>query len=201
MATVVIPFAGVDGKTRLQASPALRRDMSLAMLGDVLGVCVTLGRTLVVTSSAQGAAVAAELGADVVPDSGGGQGRAVQAALAELTGQVLVVNADLPSVTPGDLEQLVAATPLGGMALVEAADGTTNALSLPDPAVFAPLYGAGSAARFREHARTLGLRDVTAPLPNLVDDVDTVADLQRVRLRCGPRTRSCLALLTAGAAA
>ena len=201
MATVVIPFAGVDGKTRLQASPALRRDMSLAMLGDVLGACVTLGRTLVVTSSAEGATVASELGADHVPDSGGGQGHAVQAALVELAGHVLVVNADLPCATPSDLEQLVAAAPAGGMALVEADDGTTNALSLPHPAVFAPLYGAGSAARFREHAGALGLATVTVALPNLVDDVDTVEDLQRVRLRCGPRTQSCLALLTAGAAA
>ena len=39
-----------------------------------------------------------------------------------------------------------------GLALVEAADGTTNALSLPDPSVFAPLYGPGSADRFRAHA-------------------------------------------------
>ena len=35
---------------------------------------------------------------------------------------------------------------------MEAEDGTTSALSLPDPSVFIPLYGPGSADRFRAHA-------------------------------------------------
>ena len=37
--------------------------------------------------------------------------------------------------------------------------------------------------------------------PNLMDDVDTVADLQRLLGRVGPRTRSVLAALQAEAAA
>ena len=60
----------------------------------------------------------------------------------------LVVNADLPCATPEALRRLAAA----GLALVEARDGTTNALSLPDPRLFAPLYGPASADRFRAHA-------------------------------------------------
>jgi 2-phospho-L-lactate/phosphoenolpyruvate guanylyltransferase len=202
VATVVIPFAGVDGKTRLHASSALRRDVSLAMLGDVLTACLQLGRALVVTSSAEAGALASELGADLVPDAGGGQGRAVESALAELpTGPVLIVNADLPCVTPDDLESFVAATPVGGLGLVEARDGTTNALSLSDAAVFAPLYGPGSAARFLERARVLGVPEAVVHVPNLVDDVDTIEDLRRVQSRCGPRTRSFLALVLTGAAA
>jgi len=80
---------------------------------------------------------------------------------------VLVVNADLPRATAADLESLAAAAP----ALVAAADGTTNALALTDPAAFEPLYGPGSAARFE----ALGLRPVD--LPNLAADVDTLADV------------------------
>ena len=202
MATVVIPFAGVDGKTRLHASSALRRDVSLAMLGDVLAACLQLGRTLVVTPSAEAGALASELGGELVPDAGGGQGHAVESALAELpAGPVLIVNADLACVTPDDLESFVAATPAGGLGLVEARDGTTNALSLPEATAFAPLYGPGSAARFLERAHILGVPEVVVHLPNLVDDVDTIEDLRRVQSRCGPRTRSFLALVLTGAAA
>jgi 2-phospho-L-lactate guanylyltransferase len=200
MTTVVMPFAGVEGKTRLHASRRARRELSLAMLGDVLSACRTIGETRVVTSDADGAAVAGELGASVVDDPGDGQGAAVAAALADLEpGPILIVNADLPCVVPDDLRALLAATPAGGVALVEALDGTTNALSLPAPHVFAPLYGRDSAVRFREHADELGLESVSAVVPNLADDVDTIDDLQRLQLRCGPRTQACLAQLPAEA--
>src|SRR5207253_11082548 len=92
-----------------------------------------------------------------------------------------------------DLRSLLAATPARGLALVEALDGTTNALSLPGPHLFAPLYGRDSADRFRAHAFALGLEAVSAAIPNLADDVDTVEDLRRVTLRAGPRTQSALA--------
>ena len=202
MATVVIPFAGVDGKTRLHASPRTRSELSLAMLGDVLAACTLFGRTLVVTSSGEAGLLAAELGAGIVADPGGGQGGAVQCALAGLKADAtLVVNADLPCSRPDDLEALLAATPDGGIGLVEAGDGTTNALSLPGPDAFAPLYGAGSAARFRDHARARGLAARTVDVANLVDDVDTLDDLRNMQSRCGPRTQACLALLPEGAAA
>ena len=68
-----------------------------------------------------------------------------------------------------------------GIALVGAPDGTTNALSLPSPDAFAPLYGAGSAARFAEHAAALGLAVVSVTVPNLADDVDTLDDLRRLQ--------------------
>ena len=84
---------------------------------------------------------------------------------------------------------------LGAFGIVEADDGTTNALALPRPKLFAPLYGAGSAARFRDHAATLRYETSTAAIPNLVDDVDTRADLERVALRVGPRTQAALGAL------
>ena len=110
----------------------------------------------------------------MVEDPGGGQGAAVAAALAGLEpGAILIVNADVPCVVPDDLRALLAATPAGGIALVEALDGTTNALSISAPDVFAPLYGRDSAARFQARARELGLEPVSAAIPNLADDIDT----------------------------
>jgi 2-phospho-L-lactate guanylyltransferase len=187
---MVVPFAGAAGKTRLAAALRTHQEVSLAMLGDVLTAAVAFAPTLVVSGDAAGAALARELGATAVAEPGGGQGAAVAAAL-ERAGdeRVLVVNADLPCVVADDLEALAAAIPAGALALVEARDGTTNAIGLSSAAVFMPVYGPGSAARFR----ALAAGSVSVPLPNLVDDVDTLADLERLFARCGPRTQSCLA--------
>jgi 2-phospho-L-lactate guanylyltransferase len=202
--TVVIPFAGVEGKTRLHASIRVRREFSLAMLGDVLAAARVVGDVQVVTADADGAAVANEAKAAVLEDPGGGQGAAVQAALRCLErgldpGAILIVNADVPCVGPDDLRALLGATPAGGIALVEAHDGTTNALSLSAAEAFAPLYGPGSAARFRAHAESLGVASVSVVVPNLADDVDTLEDLQRLQLRVGPRSQACLSSLMAAA--
>jgi 2-phospho-L-lactate/phosphoenolpyruvate guanylyltransferase len=194
MTLVVVPYH--EGKSRLSDSRRLRRRVSLAMLADVLGACVAVGDTVVVTDDEEGRAAAEDLGAAVFDDPGDGQGGAVGAALAgREPGPVLVVNADVPCVVPHDLRSLLAATPAGGLALVEALDGTTNALSLPAAEVFAPLYGKASAQRFVSHARELGLEAVRAAIPNLVDDVDTLADLERLHLRVGPRTQVALSEL------
>jgi|SRR5579884_605674 len=194
MATLVIPFAGAQGKTRLHESSRVRRALSHAMFCDVLAACIAVGRTRVVTPDASGAEAARDAGAETVDDPGGGQGEAVRAGLegVEPAG-ILVVNADVPCVVPHDLRSLLAATPAGAIALVEALDGTTNALSLPAAEAFAPLYGRDSADRFRRHGESLGLEVVSVALPNVADDVDTMDDLARVQLRCGPRTQAALA--------
>jgi 2-phospho-L-lactate guanylyltransferase len=196
--TAVIPFAGVEGKTRLYSTRRTRHEFSLAMLGDVLAAVLAVGHARVVTADPEGRLLARDAGADVVADPGGGQGAAVLAALDGLEpGAMLIVNADVPCVAPDDLRALLAATPAGGLALVEALDGTTNALSLPAREAFADCYGRDSAARFRAHAEGLGLQVVVAAIPNLAEDVDTIDDLRRLHLRLGPRSQVALAELPA----
>jgi 2-phospho-L-lactate guanylyltransferase (CobY/MobA/RfbA family) len=166
------------------------------MLADVLAAATVIGPTLVVAGDQQGAALARELAAAHVSDPGGGQGPAVQAALAGVDGRALVVNADLPCVVPDDLRALADAVPEHGIALVEALDGTTNALGLSGADLFRPLYGPDSARRFR----ALEVETVTVVVPNLAEDVDTMADLERLQLRCGPRTQAVLSALATGSA-
>jgi 2-phospho-L-lactate guanylyltransferase len=198
MVPIVVPFRGQDGKTRL-GDEELREKLALAMLGDVLAACTASGHTILVTPDDMGREAAAEAGADVVFDPGQGQGAAVRAALRHLgEGPALVVNADVPCVVPRDLRTLAAATELGAFVLVESEDGTTNALGLPRAELFAPLYGAGSADRFRAHAAAQGIDVVSAAIPNLADDVDTLADLARVGLRAGPRTQAAISLIRGG---
>jgi 2-phospho-L-lactate/phosphoenolpyruvate guanylyltransferase len=176
--TIVVPYRG-DAKQRLPAS--IRAAAALAMLGDVVEAALAVGPVVVVTDDS----TAVPPGATWVPDPGDGLGAAVSAGLADVAGHGLVLNADLPAATPAAIEELAAA----GLALVEAADGTTNALSLPDPRAFAPLYGPGSAARFRAYAGF-----VSAAIPELAADVDTLDDLERLAPRLGRRTRTLLAV-------
>ena len=144
-------------------------------------------------------AAAEPVGEVVLADEPGGQGQAVEGALRRVqTGPVLVVNADLPCARPRDLLTLLGALPEGGLALVEAADGTTNALALAAPHLFAPLYGEHSADRFLARAERLGVPAVLAAIPNLADDVDTIADLERLEGRLGTRTAAALEALRAG---
>jgi 2-phospho-L-lactate guanylyltransferase len=178
MPMIVVPYRG-DAKRRLPSS--IRAGVALAMLGDVVEAAGAVGRVAVVTDDAG----AVPPGAEWLRDPGTGLGDAVGAAVAGAEGHVLVLNADLPAATPDAIRQLEAA----GLALVEAADGTTNALSLPDPDVFVALYGPGSADRFRAHAPFATVR-----IPELEVDVDTVEDLERLAPVLGSRTRALLAV-------
>jgi 2-phospho-L-lactate guanylyltransferase len=176
--TIVIPYRG-DAKQRLPA--AIRAAVAIAMLGDVVAAALEVGRVIVVTDDP----TVVPLDAEVVEDPGEGLGAAVVAGLADVEGHALVVNADLPAATPAAIAALAAC----GLALVEAEDGTTNALSLPDPSMFSPLYGPGSASRFRAHAPF-----ATAQIPELQEDVDSASDLERLAPLVGPRTRALLAV-------
>lgn len=192
MATVVVPFRSTDPKRRLAAVvEADRVRLAQAMLADVLAAATPLGEVLVV------ATVAPPLPAGVrhVPDPRHGQGAAVRAALdaavaAGLPAPYLVVNADLPAATARDLLALAGAVPEDGLALVAAADGTTNALALSGERLFEPVYGPGSAGRFAALAPSTRL-----DAPNLIDDVDTFDDLVRLGRRLGEHTRRVLATL------
>ena len=182
MATIVVPFRGSDPKQRLAVDDPARRALADAMLADVVAAAAAVGEVLVVDPRrGQGAAVEAGLAA---------------ATAAALPGPYLVVNADLPCVDARDVLALAGAVSGDGLALVAAADGTTNALAFTDPSLFEPVYGPGSAERFA----TLGPATVL-DVPNLIDDVDTLDDLARLQGRLGAHTRRVLASLDLPSAA
>ena len=186
MATVVVPFRSTDPKSRLAAlSERDRVRLAEAMLADVLDAAAPVGSLVVVSPEAPNLPD----GALHVTDPKRGQGAAVEAALdaataAGLPAPYLVVNADLPCATSRDLLALAGAVPDGGLALVTAADGTTNALGLSTSVIFEPVYGPGSADRFAALGDSMRL-----DAPNLADDVDTVGDLVRLGDRLGEHTR------------
>lgn len=180
MATVVVPFRGTDPKRRLDhVSEQDRQRLADAMLADVLEAATAVGHVFVVAPAEPDLPV----GVTYVADPHRGQGAAVRAGLdaaLAVGGPYLVVNADLPCATARDLLALAGSVPEGGIALVEAADGTTNALAVADDRLFEPCYGPGSADRFA----ALG-PSARVEAPNLMDDVDTVTDLLRLAPRLG----------------
>jgi 2-phospho-L-lactate guanylyltransferase len=198
MASVVIPFRGTDPKRRLDRLDRVTRStLAAAMLADVLEGATAVGPVLVVATGAP----ALPDHVSLIADPRRGLGAAVRAGLdaaADRSFQppFLIVNADLPCATARDLLALAGAVPEGGLALVAAVDGTTNAIGLAHERLFTPVYGPGSAARF---ARLGECRQLDTP--NLRDDVDTLADLSRVARRVGPHTRRVLPALRLGAAA
>jgi 2-phospho-L-lactate guanylyltransferase len=202
MTAIVVPYRDADPKRRLRLSDDARRRLAAAMLADVVEAASAVGRVFVVASSRPPLPAGADL--QIVADPLRGQGAAVRKGLdvvAAASGSTsmqptLVVNADLPCVTPRDLLALAGAVPAGGLAVAAAADGTTNALGLSDERVFTPLYGPGSAARYAALGES---RLIDAP--NLVDDVDTLTDLIRVAPRLGSHTLRALVSLRLVAAA
>ena len=197
MATIVVPFRGSDPKQRLAVGDPARRALADAMLADVVAAASAIGDVLVVAPA--GTAVPA--GTTLVPDPRRGQGAAVEAGLAAATaaglpGPYVVVNADLPCAGSRDLLALAGAVSGDGLALVAAADGTTNALAFGHPSLFEPVYGPGSAERFA----ALG-PSTLLDAPNLIDDVDTLDDLARLKGRLGEHTRRVLAALDLQSAA
>jgi 2-phospho-L-lactate/phosphoenolpyruvate guanylyltransferase len=159
------------GKSRLAGvlDDDARADLVLFLLGGVVRACREAGLAVcVVSPDAEVHAAAHALGADTFDDEGRDLSAGVGLALERHAAApgVVVLAADLPHVTADDVRELIAhARPL---ALVAAADGTTNAIAASPPAAFRPSYGPGSAAR---HGGTR-LR-----LAGIEHDIDTPEDL------------------------
>jgi 2-phospho-L-lactate/phosphoenolpyruvate guanylyltransferase len=206
-------------KQRLGASidDALRTALAQAMLADVLlalAETAAIERTIVVTSEPAAAAAAREHGAIVVADDAeSGQPAAVtlgvRRALAEEFARVLCVPGDCPALDAGELDALLATSPAaaGGapgrreheVVILPDRHGTgTNGLLLTPPDAMAPAFGPGSCERHRELAQAAGIRCRVEPLPSLLLDVDTGADLAALRDRLsahGPRASHTRAVL------
>ena len=172
--------------------PPARRELVLAMLQSVLAaVLATDGftRFLVVTPDANVAALAASKGGDVVrEDRARGLNAAVRLGLARAAAagaaRALVLPADVPLVTPDELDGLIGSGASEGGArviLVPAADGDgTNAMLLAPPAALEPAFGPGSYVRHLSQALARRLDVGVLHLPGLAGDIDRPADLARL---------------------
>ncbi|HEX4668948.1 MAG TPA: 2-phospho-L-lactate guanylyltransferase [Solirubrobacterales bacterium] len=163
-----------------------RRDLAEAMVADVLeaiGRARAIERTIVVTGDPVAQELAAEAGAEVVPDpEDGGHVEAAQAGIARAEADgaehVVLLAGDCPLLDPRELDRLLTGVPGSYVGVVPDRHGTgTNALLLSPPGAIVPAFGEGSRDRHVEAARQAGVPFGIEELPSIELDLDTPADV------------------------
>jgi 2-phospho-L-lactate guanylyltransferase len=193
-ATAVLPVKRFDAaKQRLAAGvePERRRDLVAAMVADVLeaiGGARTIERTIMVTGDPLAQELAAEAGAEVVPDpadAGHVEAALAGIARAEADGArcVVLLPGDCPLLDPRELDKLLTGVPDTYVGVVpDRHDEGTNALVLAPPSAIVPSFGPGSRARHVEAARAAGVAYGVEELASLGLDLDTPADVVALTL-------------------
>lgn len=195
----VVP-AKLFGRAKRRLIPLLsfqeRHALARAMLEDVLAALErvpSLAGVAVITGDADATAMAHAAGALVIADTdNAGPTAAVTVAARHLEAMgdkgMLVVPADVPLITPAEIETLVAAHRVApSITLVPAtADGGTNALACSPPRVVPFAFGEDSFRRHREAARTLGIEPVILHLERIGHDIDRPDDVMSFLLHPSP---------------
>lgn len=171
------------GKTRLAGhlDGSERAGLAGAMLADVVAAIRACGleRILLAASGPGAAAAGAALDLQVVLDPADVASLDEAIEHARITGadgsDILVVQADLPGLTPDDLGAVLAADTAVVVAPTE--DGGTSALLRRPGGVMATSYGPDSARRHVEAAGRAGVTVTTVRRQGLLRDVDTGADI------------------------
>lgn len=173
-------------KTRL--APVLGQDecasLCMAMLEDVLDALSQakhIDEVAVVTTDDTVAAMAKELGHSVLRDDGRGLCAALDSAAATLAAggatTVLILPADIPTITAGDVDALLERHS-GGLSISPAIrDGGTNALVCSPPDAISFCFGRDSASRHMSAAEKSGVPCHRLPVPAFFRDVDLPEDL------------------------
>ena len=191
--------AGLDGEQR--------RNLAAAMVADVLeaiGEARTIERTILVSGDPVAQELAAEAGAEVVPDpADGGHVEAALAGIAraEVEGAecVVLLPGDCPLLDPRERDRLLTGLPERYVGIVPDRHGTgTNALALRPPDAIVPAFGEGSSARHVALAREAGIPFGVEELSSLGLDLDTPADVialtRELEARPGRARRTAKAL-------
>jgi 2-phospho-L-lactate guanylyltransferase len=175
-------FATAKGRLAPVLDAGARADLSRRMAAVVLDAARPLPVT-VVTADAEVASFAAERGAAVLADPGGGLDAAVAAGVEHLAAEgaeeVVVAHGDLP--LAAGLAALAGAPDACTLVPDRRGDGT-NVLVVPASAGFRFAYGPGSFSRHVAEAERLGLAVRAVRDARLGWDVDVPEDLEGLDL-------------------
>ena len=202
----VIPvksFASAKQRMSPFLSVIERAQLARLMLEDVLDavrLASELSGCLIVTHNTQAAAIARDMGAQVVDQTGDfGFAAAVSCAVAALPrgAGMMVVPTDIPHVSPALIDLLATLTRSPGMVLIPAtSDGGTNLLSMRPCTLVPPLFGNDSFSRHRSAALAAGVTPVIWPSAEAGRDLDRPADLSAfLALKSATRAHCFLASL------
>jgi 2-phospho-L-lactate guanylyltransferase len=217
MRTIAILPVKSFGAAKQRLSPTLaggaRQALAQAMFSDVLSSLRHvdgLDTIAVVTGDRIAESAALASGAIVLRDreeSGQSAAAAIGAEYALHAGfdRALMVPGDTPMLDPAELSELLDRAERAELGLVVVPDrhgSGTNALLLWPPDAIAPSFGPDSRERHEEAAGSAGVSCAVEPLPSLVLDVDTPADLEALDGRLhetrgqASRTRGALVQLS-----
>ena len=184
---VLVPLKRLDrAKSRLtdSLSPAERAELMRTLLDGVLEAVksASVAKITLVTSEP----IVDLIGVEIWHDRDLPWNVALEEAMREVVREEMatIISADLPSLVPGEVKALIAATPAHGIAIARAENGGTNAVSMRPPALLRTQFGEPSSAGVHARsAQTRGLEHVIVDLPGLAFDVDTPEDLARIPQR------------------
>ena len=184
--------------------PEMRQALALAMLEDVLAALASatgLAGLLVVSVDSAASRVARRYGARLVKDGArdghtGAVTAAAQLLASERRGAMLTVPGDIPLVTAGEVDCLVAAhRPAPSFTIVPSHDeGGSNAILLSPPDAVPLRFGVDSFFPHLRAAEAQGIRPTVLRLPGIELDIDNPEDLAAFALQPSTtRTRAFLA--------
>jgi 2-phospho-L-lactate guanylyltransferase len=187
----VKPFVRAKSRLSQVLTPQERSEMAEGLLRHVLGVVREVPQvagTLVISRDSKAHAVAREMGAYTVMESGTPElnnalMRATQVVRSWKGGAVLILPADLPLIEPSDVSALVQLGK-GFNTVVIATDDNgdgTNAMLVRPPGLMRYSYGPGSFQRHLVEAEAQGATVHVYESPRLALDIDLPEDLTRYR--------------------
>lgn len=202
MTLLAIPIKDLGfAKQRLRdlLRPGERVELARAMLRDVLRAVVAarLDAVWVVTRDADAISLARDFGAEILREEAN-QGHTAAVALAQARATragvrvFATVPGDVPCVTAGEIDRLVASAHAGAARVALAPSGSrlgTNGVALNPPDAMPLTFGEPSFERHVATARHCGLDLEVVALPGLALDVDGADDLRALLAR-GPHTDS-----------
>ncbi|NDJ62885.1 MAG: 2-phospho-L-lactate guanylyltransferase [Chloroflexi bacterium] len=190
----IIPVKPLNrAKSRLTEalSPDQRAQLAEALFRHVLATVkqvTQVAGVLVISRDTKALAIAREYGAQTVQESGAPElnnalMRATQVVAAWRTGALLILPADLPLVTPGDIRAMIQHGREDRTVVISTdrnADGT-NAMLIRPPGLIPYAYGAGSYGRHRALAAQVGAQVIDYESETLMLDIDVPEDLALYR--------------------
>jgi len=203
----IIPAKNLEkSKTRLTPilSPRERRNLSLAMLNDVIQAsrsAKSVEKTVVVSPDDSILRLAEHFGLHAIRDAEVGLNEALAQAVEWCVKcnatMSLIIPSDIPLLKSEDLDSIVALAPKKtGAVICRSLDGGTNALLCKPPGLIAPMFGPQSFEAHSSEASRLGVSCLTYDSKRVSFDIDTPEDLCRLDLKeCGPYTRRYLKLI------
>ncbi len=197
---VVIPFKGLkESKSRLadQISNTQRKQLVLAMLSDVISAVSSskkVSNLVVITSD--------KLIEEIIPKNAilllEEKPRGINQAIVEATEYslemnaeaTLVIPADLPLITPRDIEEIISmAKSERTVILSPSLNGGTNILYRCPPNVIEPKFGKNSFQAHVEETRKKNIEPKIYRSPRVILDLDKVEDIKKF-VRYGTHTKT-----------